>query len=88
MPALLPDYSPRWPPRDERLTASLRDGKRRDGSPYWSVLYRLDGKQRSTSFNEQTQAEQSRHWSIPWAPRAPWTPPGCSARHRPRCRNH
>lgn len=36
--------------------ASIRRGTRRDGSPYWSVLYRLDGRQRSTSWNKQTDA--------------------------------
>jgi integrase len=36
--------------------ASIRPDKRKDGSPYWSVLYRLDGKQRSTSFNDEKDA--------------------------------
>lgn len=38
--------------------ASIRDGKRKDGSTYWSVLYRLDGRQRSTSWNKESDAER------------------------------
>lgn len=37
--------------------ASLRDDRTRaDGTRYWSVLYRLDGKQRSTSFDSEADA--------------------------------
>jgi hypothetical protein len=32
--------------------ASLRAGTRKDGSTYVQVLYRLDGKQSSTSFED------------------------------------
>lgn len=38
--------------------ASIRPGHRANGSPYWSVLYRLDGKQRSTSWNEKCDADR------------------------------
>ncbi len=37
--------------------ASLRTRYRGDGSPYFSVLYRLDGKQTSLSVNDQQEAE-------------------------------
>jgi len=36
--------------------ASLRRGSRKDGSTYVQVLYRLDGKQRSTSFEDLASA--------------------------------
>ena len=36
--------------------ASLRSGTRRDGSTYVQVLYRLDGKQTSTSFEDMASA--------------------------------
>jgi integrase len=36
--------------------ASLRNGKRRDGSSYVQVLYRLNGKQSSTSFEDLVSA--------------------------------
>jgi hypothetical protein len=36
--------------------ASLRRGVRRDGSTYVQVLYRLDGKQSSTSFEDLASA--------------------------------
>jgi hypothetical protein len=36
--------------------ASLRSGKRRDGSGYVQVLYRLNGKQSSTSFEDLPSA--------------------------------
>jgi integrase len=38
--------------------ASLRAGKRRDGSAYVQVLYRLDGKQSSTSFEDLASAQK------------------------------
>jgi integrase len=38
--------------------ASLRAGKRRDGSSYVQVLYRLDGKQSSTSFEDLASAKK------------------------------
>lgn len=40
--------------------ASIRqsDQPRRDGTYYWSVLYRIDGKQRSTSVNDEQEAER------------------------------
>ena len=36
--------------------ASLRSGTRRDGSTYVQVLYRLNGKQSSTSFEDLASA--------------------------------
>ncbi|MGZ6880867.1 MAG: tyrosine-type recombinase/integrase, partial [Mycobacteriaceae bacterium] len=36
--------------------ASLRSGTRRDGATYVQVLYRLDGKQSSTSFEDLLSA--------------------------------
>ena len=37
--------------------ASIRKPRyRKDGTPYWSVLYVLDGKQTSSSFNDHTEA--------------------------------
>jgi hypothetical protein len=36
--------------------ASLRSGTRKDGSTYIQVLYRLDGKQTSTSFHDVRSA--------------------------------
>jgi hypothetical protein len=36
--------------------ASLRSGTRRDGSTHVQVLYRLNGKQSSTSFEDLTSA--------------------------------
>jgi integrase len=38
--------------------ASLRPGTRRDGSTYVQVLYRLDGKQSSTSFEDLASAQK------------------------------
>jgi hypothetical protein len=38
--------------------ASLRTGTRRDGSTYMQVLYRLDGKQSSTSFEDLASANK------------------------------
>jgi hypothetical protein len=38
--------------------ASLRPGTRRDGSTYVQVLYRLDGKQSSTSFEDLASAKK------------------------------
>lgn len=38
--------------------ASIRPDKRRDGSPYWSVLYRFEGKQRSSSWNDEADANR------------------------------
>jgi hypothetical protein len=43
--------------------ASLRAGMRRDYSTYMQVLYRLDGKQSSTSFEDLASADKSRRWS-------------------------
>jgi len=37
--------------------ASIRDRKKADGTQYWAVLYRLDGKQTSTSFTDFTAAQ-------------------------------
>jgi integrase len=36
--------------------ASIRPGERKDKSPFWSVLYRVDGRQCSTSFNSERDA--------------------------------
>ncbi|OBJ98360.1 site-specific integrase [Mycobacterium sp. 1245852.3] len=36
--------------------ASIRQRVRKDGSPYWSVLYVLDGRQTSSSFNDPQEA--------------------------------
>lgn len=36
--------------------ASIRQRVRKDGSPYWSVLYVLSGKQTSSSFNDPQEA--------------------------------
>lgn len=36
--------------------ASVRERKRKDGTPYWSVLYRHEGKQTSASFLDQKEA--------------------------------
>ncbi|GAS86721.1 tyrosine-type recombinase/integrase [Mycolicibacterium brisbanense] len=36
--------------------ASVRPRKRKDGTPYWAVLYRHNGKQTSTSFPNEEQA--------------------------------
>jgi integrase len=39
--------------------ASIRPpGTRKDGSKYWSVLYRYEGKQRSSSWNDEADAKQ------------------------------
>ena len=40
--------------------ASVRKRKRKDGTPYWSVLYNIAGKQASTSFNDPGDAETLR----------------------------
>jgi integrase len=40
------------------VMASIRPGKRKDQTPYWSVLYRLDGRQCSTSFNVERDADR------------------------------
>ena len=39
-----------------RPVASLRERQRKDGSVYWSVLYVLNGKQTSSSFNDPSEA--------------------------------
>ncbi|MGU3651842.1 tyrosine-type recombinase/integrase [Mycolicibacterium sp. A43C] len=36
--------------------ASIREREKADGTKYWSVLYRLDGKQKSTSFGDFAEA--------------------------------
>ncbi|MEE6139839.1 site-specific integrase [Mycobacterium sp. 050128] len=36
--------------------ASIRERDRKDGSRYWAVLYTLNGKQTSSSFNDQGEA--------------------------------
>lgn len=36
--------------------ASVRERDRKDGTPYWAVLYRHDGKQTSKSFPDAAQA--------------------------------
>jgi hypothetical protein len=41
-----------------RLIASLRAGTRRDGGTYVQVLYRLDGKQSLTSFEDLASAKK------------------------------
>ncbi|MGV0066263.1 tyrosine-type recombinase/integrase [Mycobacterium colombiense] len=38
--------------------ASIRPRCRKDGSRFWAVLYRLDGKQTSSSFNDHTEAQR------------------------------
>jgi integrase len=38
--------------------ASIRPDKRKDGTPYWSVLFRLDGKQCSKSLNDEKDAQR------------------------------
>lgn len=40
--------------------ASVRERHRKDSTPYWAVLYNLDGKQTSTSFNDPADAEAFR----------------------------
>lgn len=40
--------------------ASVRDRKRKDGTVYYAVLFRHDGKQTSLSFDDATQAEKFR----------------------------
>jgi len=40
--------------------ASVRKRQRKDGTPYWSVLYTLTGKQASTSFNDPADADALR----------------------------
>ena len=40
------------------LVASIRARRRRDGSVYFSVLYRRDGKQASTSFEDFASASR------------------------------
>ena len=40
--------------------ASVRKRQRNDGTPYWSVLYNIAGKQASTSFNDPADAEALR----------------------------
>ena len=45
--------------------ASLRSLTRNDGSSYVQVLYRLDGKQTSTSFHDMGSATSSRSSSLP-----------------------
>jgi len=40
--------------------ASVRKRNRNDGTPYWSVLYNIAGKQASTSFNDSADAESLR----------------------------
>jgi hypothetical protein len=39
---------------------SIRARKKADGTPYWAVLYRLNGKQTSTSFGDFVEATQFR----------------------------
>jgi len=41
-----------------RGVASIRPRYRKDGSPFWAVLYRLDGKQSSLSFNDHREAQR------------------------------
>lgn len=40
--------------------ASIRRFNRSDGTPFWSVLYRHDGKQRSVSYNDADEAHRLR----------------------------
>jgi hypothetical protein len=40
--------------------ASIRVRQRKDGSTYTSVLYVLDGKQTSSSFNDHREARKNR----------------------------
>jgi integrase len=40
------------------VIASIRPRYRKDGSPFWAVLYRLDGKQTSSSFNDYAEAQR------------------------------
>jgi hypothetical protein len=40
--------------------ASIRERAKADGTVFWSVLYRLDGKQTSTSFGEFVEASRFR----------------------------
>ena len=60
--------------------ASLRERERKDGSIYWSVLYVLNGKQSSSSFNDHSEAlrfQELAHRTSPakavevWATQAP-----------------
>lgn len=41
--------------------ASIRERRRKDGAPYWSVLYRHAGRQRSPSFPDQAAARRFAH---------------------------
>jgi len=61
--------------------ASLRSGTRRDVSTYVQVLYRLNGKQSSTSFEDLASATKFRHTSsaVKICPRRSGRPPcGCN----------
>jgi hypothetical protein len=40
--------------------ASIKQRSRRDSSCYWDVMFRLDGRQRSVSFQTQEHAEKFR----------------------------
>lgn len=40
------------------VVASIRGRSRADGTEYWAVLYRLDGKQSSTSFSDFASAQR------------------------------
>jgi CHASE1-domain containing sensor protein len=57
--------------------ASLRPGTRGDGSTYVQVLYRLDGKQSSTSFEDLASAKKfqkvvDKFGHTMASPRRPW----------------
>lgn len=41
--------------------ASVKQRSRKDGSPYFDVMFRLDGRQRSVSFQTETHAQKFRN---------------------------
>jgi integrase len=41
--------------------ASIKQRSRKDGSPYFDVMFRLDGRQRSVSFQTETHAQKFRN---------------------------
>ena len=41
--------------------ASIKQRSRKDGSPYFDVMFRLDGRQRSVSFQTEAHAQKFRN---------------------------
>ena len=61
--------------------ASLRAGTRKDGSTYVQVLYRVDGKQSSTSFEDMASAVKFQMLARKFGPaKAATLPPAPSCR--------